>query len=1490
MGYLQRSLSIMIKSVMSKLYGNKETLQKLHKIDLELQSLSNNSEEKPGMSAIFDELVKGSCKFWKSGCYSKETDDSEPESWVWHDWVWHCKRILPRDTKGEWNVSEDLKSWKIDICLKLITRAKLYWGSAKEEFLFASEHVCFKTSDHKQYNFVTLAKETTEVRNFYSHPPPYKDIIKQYKNHFEIVEQFALKLLQWVRNESGSLQDIAYSQEDVQNIQSKREAYFNANTAKWEEVLNGLRQLNFNDFKYILVSTPCTSRAGVVVSKENLAQLSNIPWAAIVDFDVASREDGLLDSLCEPEEDHDRLKASCQSSKKVSVVPFTYVDIVDVGKTEMCRDGHIPWIFPHGECRNETDKACPLEDYEQYFSRVQTPLVVALQKIASHIKSSSQGAVSVVLCYGNYACQSKLPYKEFLSDLKCLCSDLKVAGGYVIVLSDNLFLVQYLHPFPVLIFPLEIFCEMVQHILSFGQGDLHPINMPSFVGLRPIIFDEEDFNLVHEYIAEHEFHEYRVQKKIELKGKKTISESTLRSSIYRELRERFYKGQRVTWISLNADHAITRREEGDITRSVQKMLHDRKVGDKTDPTKYIIYHSGVSGATTLARKILWNLRKDFPCVILKSNYKHSEGKVKNTSQTLQSLYEKLKSPILMLIDEEPSFKTIPRLTSCIQANGTPVVFLQVQRCDPSELEQETKHFKDSYTLPGALHKDDANKLKDKLFVAFKNTEPSLGDRNVAKMESSIAKPVEGGQVTDLEQYGTITKSTHKKGGLMSYYIVNVLWDDGEREVCYVGSYDPSVKYKLVYLKAEVTTKVNRLYETFHFYGIMYLDEEFRQPMYEHIKKRLDVVLSHNKAQDEAFKNKLSVLAYVSILFAFKMCESIHIKAFERLCYSVTKSNKAKTFKLEAFLPEPSLEFMIITHEGQFRITHPIVASEIIKFCSTALLFPVHYPPSFICGFLDFMLPEKDDQNEEAVLAVNRLLFYREYFDEGGYLVKKPFSELIITLDKQDSDHALNVLDHASELICDCHSFGHYARYVSTKDRAKALIILKKAENLAYRSYEEGLVLNIKGDIYRARLDSQLDQAKSSNWKDTIEVFDSHFNSCKAYREAYKANHDVIPLFNEITVRLKLLKAIKGSKGSKDFLKFLNDISDAEVSGSINTCLQIVKELKEILFAEEEETDFDSGDKARLKVLESSLLDIMGSNKTERKQILYEIMTKYANHVNLPSITRSWVQLCLLDANPTPVELDSCYNALEENFKVLGHVDRDMRNWLLVTRHIPDIGGNIEKVEEKLCLWKNKGPSINTSNRSIQIANNPVWVNFYLCICYFIQLVESEEENVDPLVKKCIDAIQALKQDNEDDKLTQHRIREWLCNDGTGFGRLKSGQIVRGEMMQIKGSIVFSFQQEAGQSKRRKQYPYISWKGLRINFVLKKHSFKHGESVTFGVGFTFRGPQAILFMESTSSVPNSSNKVTSKSNQQKPIQAIQSYSQVAHTGVKKLPKM
>lgn len=124
----------MIKSVISRLYGTRETLLKLHEINLELRSLPHNSKEKSGMAAIFDKLVNSCCKFWKDDCI--ETGNLESERWVWHS-----KCILPRSKKDKWNVSEEewnVSSWKLDICLKLITHAKSRVGYRQRSTL-----VCF---------------------------------------------------------------------------------------------------------------------------------------------------------------------------------------------------------------------------------------------------------------------------------------------------------------------------------------------------------------------------------------------------------------------------------------------------------------------------------------------------------------------------------------------------------------------------------------------------------------------------------------------------------------------------------------------------------------------------------------------------------------------------------------------------------------------------------------------------------------------------------------------------------------------------------------------------------------------------------------------------------------------------------------------------------------------------------------------------------------------------------------------------------------------------------------------------------------------------------------------------------------------------------------------------------------------------------------------------------------------------------------------------
>ena len=393
------------------------------------------------------------------------------------------------------------------------------------------------------------------------------------------------------------------------------------------------------------------------------------------------------------------------------------------------------------------------------------------------------------------------------------------------------------------------------------------------------------------------------------------------------------------------------------------------------------------------------------------------------------------------------------------------------------------------------------------------------------------------------------------------------------------------------------------------------------------------------------------------------------------------------------------------------------------------------------------------------------------------------------------------------------------------------------------------MLNIKGDIYRARLENYLKITENLDWKDpNNKAFDFHFNSCQAYQEAYKNNHEDIPLFNEIIVRLNLLKAIKKScsESAQEFLKFLHGIPDLETSGSVATCLQLVKDLKQRISRSEGVTELDNyEDMAHLKHLETLLYDIMGFSRKELKDKWFELMTKYAAHVNLPSVRRSFIHLCLQDPHPSLSDLDTCLLALEDNFKMVGFIDRDMKDWLQITRNIPNVGGNLKEVEKRLLLWKRDGPNLVMNKRNIQANNNPLLANFYLMMCYFVQLIEIEGKDVSPIKEKFMtcDAIKLGV-----NKPQFELVREWLQCDGTGFGRLRSGKLIESEMMELPGSVGIPSWQEARRSRGNQGFPYINWKGLCIPFNPIRYSncsFKQRQKVTFGVGFIFNGPQAII---------------------------------------------
>ena len=1414
--HLQRSLTIMIKSVMVMLYGNKETLQTMHLVSLKLSNLSENLKNR--VREKLDETILRCCRFQKRECI--EADSQK-------DWLWHCKQMLP-DPHEEWkDLSEDWTSWNLNACLNLLQYAKSDDGI----LLFDSKHVCFRSGVAK-YNFSKLAKELRDLPLQNSFSLGNSNIKKCEQHSMIIVEKFAQQLLQWFENEGGNRGNIGICKEDIKKIHEIRKTYYDSKKAQWDEILNYLDYFNFEDYEFILVSALCTSNTDMAISNKDLSQLSIIPWAAVIDFDTKSKKDGLLHSFHKTESKY--LKESFLSTGKQCTADIFSIN--NISSTRKQSEFHVPWLFPHGESHNQTDKACPLNNYKQYKLTVRQPLNEAVKKLAKNLSvKKSGGIMSVILCFGEYACKcTNTPYEKFLHDLDHLCSNLEDYGN-VIILTDNFFLKQTLDTLTVCMYPLNKFCKEVCSFFPENRDKLPPIMMPSQDGPECVEnFNEKDFELVHKSIHEYEMHTYQTQRIIKLPPTER-NEISIRTEIYNEVKENFYKGQTVTWISLQRSHAITRTVQSKITKSIRAMLDKHK----TEPTKYVLYHLPGAGATTLARKIIWELKNDFPCVVLKSDYVLSDEKAIHTIKSLKDLYAILQLPILMLIDEEPFVNTVATLSNHAQSNSIPMVFFHVQRINKSKKlskpDLKRQGYKDSIILENILCEDDIKNLQDRLVEDYGKETVIIGNEKIKKMNlSMMSDPKERDRVTDLHNTGSITyikPCTIDK--MLSYYIIGVRWENGETEICYLSNTDNfELKQRRVFLSANISRiSMYEFYKTIHFYGLMCLDELFHEPMRNHIKTCMESL-----SDDE-----LKILANISLLFAFNVCESIHSKAYEGLCYKITKHTKQPKFQLEDFIPKIALQFItIIPTHHRFRIVHPFVAREIVE----CYFSQVHCCKlQFLQSYLNCMLSETIEQPEVSE-AVNRLLYYREYDDT---IKRQPFSSLVLTIENQWEypERAAEILKYAASKVNNCHSYGHYARYLSKRlhEYDNAIKILEKAQSKTSQPSEEALVYNIEGDIHRDRLENYLKQHDTLNWKSADnKAFKYHLYACQAYRDSRQSNPMIgHPLFGELSVRLMLLEEFKRKVHKNKFFELLHACECLEVVNSIDACHYLIEKLRDFIQNGEGGKDADSYEHS-IAVHESHLTSVAGSVSDQKRSLLKLIRT-CPKDVYKAHFRRSYVSLCI--NNPTDLNWRDLKDLTEKNFEHLGYNDRDMSNWLQVIKNIPNVARDMKIIEEQLLLWKD-GPCITPNKESIQSKNDPLFVNFYLTICYFIQLIETKEDEVYDIVQKVKKYREKTNKRSELIK-SRGRVKEWLHKDGSGFERLKSGKQKREEMLHLNGSVVYSSWQEARQHNET-EFPHISWKGLTIffdpNATVHMYRFKRDDQVEFTVGFTFKGPRAI----------------------------------------------
>lgn len=1391
---LTKGICPMIKIVMSRYYGTKENCKKMHELLQEKKKSTHKSRKKTktvtkNLDDQINKLADANMSL-REDCMDLETFDPDL------NWLTRCKEILihlcPKD-KSSWdNLADDMSNWEPSACLSIVIHGEDIHGKS----IFKSPLVNFADKEN-EYDFVSLAKSVKNLRNNDSHSSSKADIIRMYDEDMHLMLQFLDDLKLWYEKNLHTefLENIkdAYIQ-----VNMKYKCMLQRNTVKWEHIYENLKELDASSTCYLLITTPLHFES---LTESQRKGLSSVPWCCVVDYDPNSnKEGGFLNFFKECQS-----QSMCCESK-------TYVDTQRIecdrhfgDLVERLTSGHKCLSFlPHGDSENESDKYCPVDDKNVYTMKVRYHLNRVIRFILERLIKEKPPVV-VFLCYYEYAIDGK-HFPPFLHEsLECLYqSAVEIIGKEnVIFFTDRSTSLGSISCCPI---PLALLCDHLCQSCNDMNCKL-PILVPSISGeirIEDTAWIQDDFEIVHKKIDEHELHSWR-DSKIRKLGKVNtgISIEELNKQIIEELTIDFLRGNCISWIGLSHDIDIKRELADDIKDKINGMQSSEEVQRTT--RIFELYHETGAGASTLARRILWDLRKKFVCLILNENFSYSADAIVH----LTKLYEKCNCTILLLVDEDLQQYNTELLTYQIQSKSIPLILFRVIRTLQRTSNILSPSSKKSSFLGCSLSHKEARRLTAK-YKHHLSEKVTMREKDFyeAKAFGMVGEPV----IAHDEHWKLCqTDHNHGKEGIINKRcegdLVEIKWSDDSIEICPLD---------IVQLKTQKDEM-----QSFMFYGIFYLLEEYRKRINDHVQRKL------GKLQNE----ELKFLAYVSLLFAYDACYSL-----PQACFA----EGIIRFHILDNVPKEAHEFISVNKQGSFRIVHTIVADQILKFYMRSSVLS-----QFVIEFLRKFIPNGTSANQKLRQAVSTLLWTRRptQDDEGSLLdgrkKKQDFSPLICELHKED---AKRVLLEGTDIFYNDHSFGHLARFyaIAVRDFNEAKQWMQKAIALA-SEHSQGTIYNMYGDIYRYELTNVISKISSKDdvkWEYADEL---HSQACDKYNLSSKSHRSLShPYYGELKVRLDYLKCIRkvkfsGDQKDKMFMKYL--LTNETVLNSDGRCIELLDWLENFVLNGDGGKDIGSDDIASIRKHQQTLYDLMGKEEREHCiSITEELLKLPRNEVNHPAARRKYINLHLIRKKvgdiPT-VKRIKMLEYLELNIKEEGYKGDTLKYWLKFASSLPSPSSDIHVALDMMIEW----------DKRVQ-PSDIAFVKFNLYIFHFLAALwcSQNSEQFNTHMKNYEKEEAACRRENSSEK-TAHWITKWLAKDGNGIGCLCTGKWQsRSENLKIFYGKIGNLERDS-----RKQC-HISFKGFSIFFDLKDlkstDDVRNSSKVQFGIGFSCTGVRAI----------------------------------------------
>lgn len=130
----------------------------------------------------------------------------------------------------------------------------------------------------------------------------------------------------------------------------------------------------------------------------------------------------------------------------------------------------------------------------------------------------------------------------------------------------------------------------------------------------------------------------------------------------------FFRGEDIRWFEISQEVEATRKILDILKNKVRDRMQLRQ------SSKFLLYHDAGAGGTTLSRRLAYDLRKEYPVVLLT---KYIKGV---TEDKLHLFYTKVKTPVLAIVEaSKVNITTVDALVRNCNSNKARFLFVIVER-------------------------------------------------------------------------------------------------------------------------------------------------------------------------------------------------------------------------------------------------------------------------------------------------------------------------------------------------------------------------------------------------------------------------------------------------------------------------------------------------------------------------------------------------------------------------------------------------------------------------------------------------------------------------------------------------------------------------------------------------------------------------------------------------------------------------------------------